>query len=70
MMILPNPGVLDHLIRERQEKLRTTPQQAQARRRRAGMRVRIGHALIVAGSTLSGERVELPARPSAHPRPA
>lgn len=63
MMILPNPGVLDHLIRERQEKLRTThPAQAPAR---AGVRVRIGHALIVAGITLSGERVEQPARPSA-----
>jgi hypothetical protein len=70
MMILPNPGVLDHLIRERQEKLRTTHEQAQARRRRAGMRVRIGRALIAAGSTLSGERVERPARPSTHPRPA
>lgn len=56
MMILPNPGVLDDLIRERQTNLRMTPHQAQAPAR-AGVRVRIGHALIVAGSMLSGERV-------------
>lgn len=64
MMILPNAGVLDDLIRERQTNLRMTPHQAQAPAR-AGVRVRIGHALIVAGSMLSGERVEQPARPSA-----
>jgi hypothetical protein len=69
MMILPGPGVLDHLIRERQEKLRITPHEAEARAHR-GLRVRIGHALIVAGSTLSGERAERPARPSARPRTA
>ena len=69
MMILPNPGVLDHLIRERQEKLRTTPQEAEARAH-GGLRIRIGHALIVAGSALSGERVDRPARPSAHPHTA
>ena len=69
MMILPNPGVLDHLIRERQEKLRVTPHEAEARAN-GGLRIRIGHALIVAGSTLSGERVERPAHPSAHPRTA
>ena len=64
MMILPNPGVLDHLIRERQETLRMSPHRGSMAARGA-LRVRIGHALIVAGSTLSGERVELPARPSA-----
>ena len=67
MMMLPNPGVLDHLIRERQENLRMHPHEAHAPPR-AGVRVRIGHALIVAGSMLSGERVEQPARPSAFPR--
>ena len=64
MMLPPNPGVLDSLIRDRQTKLRTPP----ARRSTtpvAGWRVRIGHALIVAGTTLSGERVERPARPPA-----
>lgn len=69
MMILPNPGVLDHIIRERQEKLRMTSAQAQAPGR-AALRVRIGQALIVLGTTLSGERVEQPARPSALPRAA
>jgi hypothetical protein len=68
-MILPNPGVLDHLIRERQEQLRTTPHQAEARAR-GGLRIRIGQAMIVAGNTLIGERVERPARPSARPRTA
>ena len=69
MMMLPNPGVLDHLIRERQQKLRMTSPQAQGTVRR-GIRVRIGHALIVAGFMLSGERVEIPARPPALPDPA
>ncbi len=69
MMILPGPGVLDHLIRERQKKLQAAPHEAEARVR-GGLRVRIGHALIVVGSTLTGERVERPARASAHPRTA
>jgi hypothetical protein len=65
MLNMPNPGVLDDLIRERQERLRMTPRQAQAPAPVA-LRIRIGHALIVAGITLSGERVERPARPSAY----
>ena len=69
MMMLPNPGVLDHLIRERQQKLWMTSAQAQTPAR-PGIRVRIGHALIVAGFTLSGERVEIPARPPALADPA
>jgi hypothetical protein len=64
MVLLPNPGVLDHLIRERQQRMRMRPVEAQAAAR-GGLRVRIGHALIMAGSALSGERVEVPARPSA-----
>jgi len=62
MMLPPDPGVLDSLIRDRQMKLRTSPARRSAP---AGVawRVRIGHALIVAGTTLSGERVEQPARP-------
>ncbi len=69
MMILPNPGVLDQLIRERQRGLRSTP----ARRSmpgRHGLRFRVGHALIAAGSALSGERVEHPARTSVLSRTA
>ena len=69
MMMLPSPGVLDHLIRERQQKLRTTSARSQATAR-ASMRVRIGRALIVAGLTLSGERAEIPARHPALPDPA
>lgn len=69
MMLLPNPGVLDSLIRDRQTTLRTTPARPLALARLA-LRVRIGHALIVAGTSLSGERVEQPARPSALQRAA
>jgi hypothetical protein len=64
MMILPNPGVLDRLIRDRQKQLRT-PAMFRPAKVRVGLRVRIGHAMIVAGSTLSGERVERPVPPSA-----
>jgi len=66
MMLPSNPGVLDHLIRDRQEQLRArgaTPKPSAAR----GIRVRLGHALIVAGTSLSGEQVERPARHSASP---
>jgi hypothetical protein len=65
MINMPNPGVLDDLIRERQARLRMTPRLGQDPAR-APLRVRIGHALIVAGISLSGERVERPARPSAY----
>ncbi len=64
MMTLPNPGVLDTLIRDRQTQLRGSPMAGRARRS-FGLRVRIGHAMIAAGSALSGERVERPAPPSA-----
>jgi hypothetical protein len=67
MMLPSNPGVLDQLIRDRQKNLRKRPRGAVAPARR-GIRVRIGHALIVAGSTMSGERVEQTARHSASPR--
>jgi hypothetical protein len=67
-MIPSNPDVLDHLIRDRQDKLRATPRPSPAPAGN-GLRVRIGHALIVAGSTISGEQVE-PARHSPTPRAA
>lgn len=69
MMLPPDPGVLDSLIRERQMQLRNS---SPRRSERAGvsLRVRIGHALIVAGTTLSGERVEQPAPRSALQRAA
>jgi hypothetical protein len=68
-MLPPNPGVLDSLIRDRQKNLRTTPARRSATAGVA-LRVRIGHALIVAGTSLSGERVEQPARPPALHRAA
>lgn len=69
MMILPGPGVLDQLIRERQRGLRSTAVQRSAPGPR-GLRLRVGRALIAAGSALSGERVEMPASPRALPRTA
>ena len=69
MMILPNPGVLDQLIRERQRGLRGTMARRSVPAPR-GLRLRMGRALIAAGSALSGERVENPARTSALSRTA
>ena len=69
MVFTPNPGVLEYIVRDRQEQLRRTAHRAY-RGRHVGVRVRIGHALIVAGSMLSGERVEIPAHHSAHVRAA
>ena len=64
MMLLPNPGVLDSLIRDRQATLRSSLTRPPAPAG-AALRVFIGHALIVAGLTLSGERAEQSARTSA-----
>jgi hypothetical protein len=69
MMLPPNPGVLDQLIRDRQTKLRATPAR-RAPSAAGNWRIRAGHALIAAGSALSGERVERPARRSAVSRAA
>ena len=69
MMILPNPGVLDQLIRERQRGLRGTAARHSTPETR-GLRLRVGRALIAAGSALSGERVEQPARTPALSRTA
>jgi hypothetical protein len=63
MVFTPNPAVLEYIVRDRQEQLRKAAYREPAARS-VGVRVRIGHALIAAGSTLSGERVEIPARPS------
>lgn len=66
-MFSPSPGLWPGLIEARQERLRGA---AQPRRgpAPASLRVRIGHLLIAAGSTLSGERVERTARRRALPR--
>jgi hypothetical protein len=69
MMILSNPSVLEHFHSERQRRLRPTPRRgAMQTSTHAGLRVRIGHALIGAGTAISGERVE-PARPKPTPSP-
>ena len=62
MMLPPDPGVLETLIRDRQNRntLATNP----AAHGGGAVRVRIGHALIVAGSRLTGERMETPRRTS------
>jgi hypothetical protein len=60
MMLLPDPGVLNTMIRDRHHRLR--PNRAARPAAGFGLRVRLGRALIAAGSTLSGERVEMPAR--------
>ena len=59
-MILPNPDVLDQLIRDRQRGLRSIAVRATEPAERS-VRIRVGHALIAAGAAISGERVE-PAR--------
>ena len=69
MVFIPNPAVLEYLARDRQEQLRKAAPREHVGHS-AGVRVRIGHALIAAGSTLSGERVEIPARPSSLQRAA
>ena len=62
MMLPPDPGVLETLIRDRQN--RHTFATIPAARGGGVLRVRIGHALIVAGSRLTGERMETPRRTS------
>jgi hypothetical protein len=69
MMILSNPSVLDHFHSERQRRLRPTPRQVATQTpTHAGLRVRLGRALIGAGTAISGEPVE-PARHKPHPSP-
>ena len=69
MMILPNPDVLDQLIRDRQRGLRATAVRAAEPAERS-VRIRVGHALIAAGAAISGERVERSGRRPALPRAA
>ncbi len=67
-MIMPNPNVLDRLIQDRHNELRASSRRLTLMR--GGLRVRLGHALIAAGSAMSGERVERPVRHSAMSRAA
>jgi hypothetical protein len=68
-VIYPSPAVLDRLIQDRQDQVRRMARHPQ-QPGRPGLRVRIGLALIAAGSSLSGERVEMPARRRALSRSA
>lgn len=63
-MMIPEPGVLDRLVRDRHGRLRPVARPLDAARG-AGLRVRVGRLLIAAGSALAGERTERPARPPA-----
>jgi hypothetical protein len=64
MMIMSNPSVLEHFHSERQRRLRPMPRQGTSNQpTHAGLRVRVGHALIGAGSAIAGERFE-PVRPT------
>lgn len=67
-MMMPNPVILNGLVQEREQRL--AGREARPQAAPGVLRVRIGHALIVAGSAVSGERVELPARPPALSRAA
>ena len=70
MMILPSPNVLDRLIQDHNERL-SHPDRANQMPPVSPIRVRVGHALITVGASLSGERVERrPARPSTLPKAA
>jgi hypothetical protein len=70
MMIMPSPSVLEHFHSERQRRLRPTPHRGNTQQpTRAGLRVRIGHALIGAGTALAGERANQPAHRVAKPQP-
>lgn len=65
-MIMPNPVILSGLVQEREQ--RFTGREPRQEAAPGVLRVRIGHALIAAGTMVSGERVELPARPPALPK--
>ena len=65
---MPNPSVLDRLIQDRHNELRAASRQPAPAT--SGLRVRVGHVLIAAGTAISGERLEQPARRSALPRAA
>ncbi len=69
-MSMSNPAVLEHFHTERQRRLRPTPRTGGTHSTitRAGIRVRLGHALIGVGTAISGERVE-PARHKPNPQP-
>ncbi len=70
MMLMPNPSVLEPIHAERQRRLRPTPriESSHSLDHAPSLRVRVGRALIGAGTAIGGETVE-PARPTAKPQP-
>ena len=68
-MIIPSPAVTDRVHQHRQRSLRMQSPRSEATAR-GGLRVRIGHFLIAAGSALSGDVVDRPGRPSTIARTA
>lgn len=68
MMLPPNPGDLDRMVRDHQERLHAAP--VRRRETSGGLRVVIGHALIALGTSLSGERADRPTRSSSLARTA
>jgi len=56
-MTIPSAAVMGHLRQHRERTLRVQPNRADASPAR-GLRVRHGHLLIAAGSSLSGDVVE------------
>jgi hypothetical protein len=67
-MIIPSPAVTDRVHQHRQRTLRVQSRSSEAAPR-GSLRVRIGHLLIAAGSSLSGDVVERPGRRSTMTRP-
>jgi hypothetical protein len=68
-MLLPMPPAdLDHVVKARQAELRG--ERRLIVKSRTPVRVRVGRALIAAGTAMGGERAEQPARPSSLRRAA
>jgi hypothetical protein len=68
-MIIPSPAVMNRVHQHRQRTLRVHSHRSETSPR-GGLRVRIGHLLIAAGSSLSGDVVERPSRRSTLARTA
>lgn len=63
-MIIPSPAVTDRVHQHRQRTLRVHHVHRSEGAAHGGLRVRIGHLLIAVGSSLSGDIIERPGRPS------
>jgi len=62
-MIIPSPAVTDRVHQHRQRTLRVQSHRSEPAVH-SGLRVRIGHLLIAVGSSLSGDVVDRPGRPT------